>query len=593
MLSNMPTNLIKALLVTSLSLIYLNACSFAYLYPAENKTENKTAKSSTPKSDCIPSDLLIHNTTIYTANDNQWTAEAVASTNGKIVFVGSNEDAKRYMCASTKILDMKGNTVFAGFTDSHQHLEGVGKRTKTLSLFGIPTLKETVISIQHWSQKVPDGEWVLGRGWIEREWTDEQRFLTKQDVDPFTQNKPLFMPRADGVSALVNSKALELAGITKDTPDPVGGKFERHADGSPNGYILANAMNIFRAIIPQDTDEYLSDSLRRGLKTNASLGWTATQDAGMSYRLVDLLKNIHSAGEMSHRVYVAVPVSEASERFKRGREKTDDDMLDVRGIKVFIDGTLGSRGAALIENYSDADHRGFMNRITKDKLIPVLHQALRENVQIETHVIGDRAVRSLLDWYEEAYNAVPRPQWASDDLRWRMEHAQVITPVDQQRFVDLQVIPSMQPSHGIGDLNFAGDRLGPERIRYAYPWQSLIDKGLKILAGSDAPVEAGDPRIEFYAAVARKRLDGSSGEDWQPEQAVSRETALKMLTIWPAYGAFQENIRGSIEVGKYADFTIFNNDLMTIKEQDILTSENIMTIVGGNITFDKTSNTGL
>jgi len=286
-------------------------------------------------------------------------------------------------------------------------------------------------------------------------------------------------------------------------------------------------------------------------------------------------------------VYAAIPVSEAQQMIQRGRETTADDMFDVRGIKVFIDGTLGSRGAALINDYSDADHNGFMNRTTKEELVPILHAALRQGIQIETHVIGDRAVRSLLDWYEEAYEAVPRSEWASEDLRWRMEHAQIIPPVDQQRFVELGVMPSMQPSHGIGDLNFAGDRLGADRLSYAYPWQALIDRGLMILAGSDAPVEAGDPRIEFYAAVARKRLDGTSGPGWHPELAVSRETALKMLTIWPAHGAFQENVRGSIEVGKYADFTVFDSDFMTIPEPDILSSENVMTVVGGRITYQK------
>lgn len=539
------------------------------------------------QSNCLDADLVLHNTTVYTANDAQWTAQAVASLDEKIVFVGSNVHAQRYMCGSAKIIDMADNTVFAGFTDSHQHLEGVGRRTKTLSLFGIPTLGETVQRIAEWAENIPDGEWVTGRGWIEREWTDEERFLNKYDVDPFTQNKPLFMPRADGVSALVNSKAMEMAGVTRDTPDPEGGKFERDLDGTPNGYILANAMNVFKAIIPADSDAYLKDNLERGLRSNAALGWTQTQDAGMEYRLVELMKEIHAQGNMSHRVYAAVPVSEAQQMIEKGRETTPDDMFDVRGIKVFIDGTLGSRGAALIGNYSDADHNGFMNRTTEEELVPILHQALRQGIQIETHVIGDRAVRTLLDWYEEAYAAVPRSQWASQDLRWRMEHAQIIPPSDQQRFVELGVMPSMQPSHGIGDLNFAPDRLGPDRLAYAYPWQALVDRGLMILAGSDAPVEAGDPRIEFYAAVARKRLDGTSGPGWHPELAVSRETALKMLTIWPAHGAFQEHLRGSIEVGKYADFTVFDSDLMTIAEPDILTSENVMTIVGGRITFDK------
>ena len=536
---------------------------------------------------CEAADMVLHNTTIYTANDDQWTAEAVAVQGDKIIFVGSNADAAKYMCGDAKIMDMSGKYVYAGFTDSHQHVEGVGRRPKTLSLFGISTLKETVDAIEAFAANVPDGDWVQGRGWIEREWTDEERFLTKHDVDPFTSNKPLFMPRADGVSALVNSKALELAGITKDTPDPLGGKFERDADGTPNGYILAKAMNIFRDIIPPETREYKKDSLTQGMYENAKLGWAATQDAGMPYVNVELMKEIHAEGGMSTRIYAAANVGEAWTILEQGREVTEDNMFDLRGIKVYIDGTLGSRGAALLENYADADHNGFMNRTTKEELEPILREALRKGIQVETHVIGDRAVRSLMDWYEEAYNDVPKDEWAVAEPRWRLEHAQIIPPVDQDRFISLGILPSMQPSHGIGDLNFAPDRLGPERLEYAYPWQSLIDRGVKILAGSDAPVELGDPRIEFYAAVARKRLDGTSGEGWHPELAVSRETALKMFTIWPAYGAFQEEIRGSVEVGKYADFTILDRDWMTVPEADILTSENLMTIVGGKITYEK------
>ncbi|GAB5500583.1 MAG: amidohydrolase [Pseudohongiellaceae bacterium] len=533
---------------------------------------------------CLQADLVLHGGTVYTSDESQWEAEAVAALDDRIVFVGSDAGARRYMCGDAQIIDMSGNTIYAGFTDSHQHLEGVGRRTKTLSLFGIPTLEGTVQAIEEFAANVPEGQWVQGRGWIEREWTDQQRFLNKYDVDPFTGNKPLFMPRADGVSALVNSRALELAGVTRDTPDPEGGRFERELDGTPTGYVLANAMNVFREIIPEDSDAYLKDNLLLGMQSNAALGWTQTHDAGMSYRLVDLMKEIHAEGNMSHRVYAAVPIAEAQRMLQRGRERSGDYWFDVRGIKVYIDGTLGSRGAALIDNYSDADHNGFMNRTTKEELMPVLDASLRDGIQIWTHVIGDRAVRSLLIWYEEAYNAVDRSQWATDDLRWRMEHAQIIPPSDQQRFVELGVLPSMQPSHGIGDLNFAPDRLGADRLAYAYPWQQLVDRGLRILAGSDAPVEVGDPRIEYYAAVARKRLDGSSGPGWHPELAVSRETALMMLTLWPAYGAFQEDQRGSIEVGKLADFTIFDTDFLTAGEQDILDATAVMTVVGGRIT---------
>jgi len=567
--------------------VFTLLCAFGLAACSPESPDTAPGNAAAVETACEQTDLVLYNTTIYTSNADQWTAEAVASKDGQIVFVGSNTEAEEYMCGSVQALDLEGRTVYAGFTDSHQHLEGVGRRTKTLSLFGIGTLQETVQTIEDWAANIPEGGWVQGRGWIEREWTDEQRFLNKYDVDRFTADKPLFMPRADGVSALVNTKAMELAGVTSETPDPEGGRFERELDGTPTGYVLANAMNVFREILPPETDAYLKDNLLRGLRANASLGWTQTQDAGMSYRLVGLMKEIHEEGNMAHRVYAAIPVQEAATMLQRGRETTSDDMFDVRGIKVFIDGTLGSRGAALIDNYSDADHNGFMNRTTKEELMPILYASLRQGIQIETHVIGDRAVRSLLDWYDEAYNYVPRSEWASEDLRWRMEHAQIIPPSDQQRFVELGVLPSMQPSHAIGDLNFAPDRLGRDRLSYAYPWQQLVDRGLMILAGSDAPVEEGDPRIEFYAAVARSRLNGTSEAGWHPELAVSRETALLMLTLWPAHGAFQEDLRGSIEVGKYADFTIFDNDIMTIPVADILTSENVMTIVGGEITFQR------
>jgi hypothetical protein len=543
--------------------------------------------ASATSSKCIRADMVLYNTKIYTANEAQWTAEATAILGDKIIFVGTNAKAVNYMCGGAQIMNMAGKYVYAGFTDSHQHVEGVGQRPKTLSLFGINSLKETVNAIEAFSVTVPANGWVQGRGWIEREWIDEKRFLSKHDVDSFTADKPLFMPRADGVSALVNSKALELAGITKDSLDPLGGKFERDVDGSPNGYILASAMDIFRDIIPLKTRDYKKDSLVQGMYENAKVGWTNTQDAGMPYVNVEIIKEIQAEGNMATRIYAAANVIEASTMLKRGRETTPDNMFDLRGIKVYIDGTLGSRGAALLENYADAEHNGFMNRTTKDELDPILREALRKGIQIQTHVIGDRAVRAVLDWYEEAFNAVPKSEWAVADPRWRLEHVQIIPAQDQARLVSLGILPSMQASHGIGDLNFAPDRLGPDRLGYAYPWQQLVDRGLMILGGSDAPVELGDPRIEFYAAVTRKRLDGTSGEGWHPELAVNRETALKMFTIWPAYGAFQEDIRGSVEVGKYADFTIFDRDLLTVPEADILTSENLMTIVGGKITYQK------
>jgi predicted amidohydrolase YtcJ len=529
--------------------------------------------------------LLLIDANIYTGGDDNTSHEALAIKNGVFSFIGSNDAASRWVCGARQVVSLDGSTVFPGFTDSHQHLEGIGRRTKTLSLFGTNTLEQTVTEIAGWAAQIPTGQWVLGRGWIEREWVGERRFLTRWDVDPFTESKPLFMPRADGVSALVNSKALILAGITRETPDPAGGRFDRNNEGELTGYVLGNAMEPFRNLIPAETDAYVKDNLRRGMAVNAARGWTSTHDAGMSWRELRLLQELRYEGAMAHRVYVAVPIAQAGPLLEQGAEQSGDGLIDLGGIKVFIDGTLGSRGAALLEPYADANHNGFMNRTTKAELMPVLEGALRNGLQILTHVIGDRAVSATLDWYQEAWDALPRSEWQREDLRWRLEHAQIIPIKDQQRLHDMNVIASMQPSHAIGDLNFAPARLGLERLQYAYPWQPLLERGVKIVAGSDAPVEAGDPRIEFYAAITRQRLDATSGAGWHPEYAVSREDALRMFTLWPAYSTFQEERRGSISVGKQADLSVFDTDFLRAKPAAILTAKTVMTVVNGRVAY--------
>ncbi len=534
---------------------------------------------------CPESDLLLIDANIYTGGDDNTSHEALAIKDGVFSFIGSNDAASRWVCGARQVVSLDGSTVFPGFTDSHQHLEGIGRRTKTLSLFGTNTLEQTVTEIAGWAAQIPTGQWVLGRGWIEREWVGERRFLTRWDVDPFTESKPLFMPRADGVSALVNSKALILAGITRETPDPAGGRFDRNNEGELTGYVLGNAMEPFRNLIPAETDAYVKDNLRRGMAVNAARGWTSTHDAGMSWRELRLLQELRYEGAMAHRVYVAVPIAQAGPLLEQGAEHSGDGLIDLGGIKVFIDGTLGSRGAALLEPYADANHNGFMNRTTKAELMPVLEGALRNGLQILTHVIGDRAVSATLDWYQEAWDALPRSEWQREDLRWRLEHAQIIPIKDQQRLHDMNVIASMQPSHAIGDLNFAPARLGLERLQYAYPWQPLLERGVKIVAGSDAPVEAGDPRIEFYAAITRQRLDATSGAGWHPEYAVSREDALRMFTLWPAYSTFQEERRGSISVGKQADLSVFDTDFLRAKPAAILKAKTVMTVVNGRVAY--------
>jgi len=265
-----------------------------------------------------------------------------------------------------------------------------------------------------------------------------------------------------------------------------------------------------------------------------------------------------------------------------------DNRLTVRHIKVTVDGALGSKGAALLEPYSDYDTTGLLTQ-KEEEMLPMLIEALRKGIQIEVHAIGDRANRTILDWYEKALKTVPADQRRIREPRWRVEHAQVVSAQDIPRFAKLGIIPSMQPSHAIGDLHFAPSRLGLKRLEGAYAWQSFIKSGSIVAGGSDAPVERGEPMIEFYAAVARKDQKGYSGEGWHPEQAVTREQALKMFTIWAAYAAFEEKLKGSIEVGKLADLTVLSADIMKIAEPEILKAECVMTVIGGEVVFETAS----
>jgi predicted amidohydrolase YtcJ len=324
-----------------------------------------------------------------------------------------------------------------------------------------------------------------------------------------------------------------------------------------------------------------------GAERNARVGWTNFQDAGSTYETIGLIQELNAEGALAHRVYEAINFGpDVQTLFERGVEMDDDQMVTIRGIKVRLDGALGSRGAAFIEPYSDYDTKGLIIT-SSEEIRPILKKALELGLQVESHAIGDEANRIALDLYEEAFKTVPKSKRAVNDPRWRVEHAQIIQPDDVDRFIDLDVIPSMQTSHAIGDLHFAADRLGLDRLANAYLWRTLIDKGAIIAGGTDQPVEIGDPRIEFYAAIARKDLNGFSGEGWHPELKVTREEALKMLTIWGAYAAFQETILGSIEVGKMADFSILDKDIMTIPEDQIMTTQNIMTIVNGKIVYQQ------
>jgi hypothetical protein len=394
--------------------------------------------------------------------------------------------------------------------------------------------------------------------------------------------------RADGHGGVANSLALRVIGVRKGIPNPSGGEILRDPKtGEPTGMLIDRAQSIIARFLPKDTPERSREALKRGVRRSLEMGWTQVGIAGNSHEEVEMLRAMYEAGEIPLRIYDAVrgPGPDADRLLKEGPSiGSFGGLYTLRGIKVVADGALGSRGAALFEKYNDYEGDGLL-MFDREELLPMLEQALRTGIQIQTHAIGDRANRFVLDVYEEAFRRVPAGERKIAGPRWRIEHAQVLAPSDIPRFAALQVIPSMQPSHAISDLYFAGRRLGAQRLAGAYAWRNLLDAGARIAGGSDAPVEKGDPVVEFYAAVTRKDLQGQSQAHWHADQRVSREEALKMLTSWAVYAMFEEDQRGSIAPGKWADMTVLSQDILSVEESQIPQTRCDMTIVAGKVAY--------
>ncbi|HZE73615.1 MAG TPA: amidohydrolase [Pyrinomonadaceae bacterium] len=534
-------------------------------------------------------DLVFKNGNIYTVNEHQPRAEAIAIKGDRIIFVGSNSDAQKYAGKNTRVVDLHGNTVVPGLTDSHHHLSGVGFREMTLNLEGITNLEDFLAKINARAEQTKPGEWISGRGWIETFWKPPI-FPTRWDLDKVTPNNPAFFTRADGHALVANSAALKLSGIDKNTASPFGGEILKDKQsGEPTGMLIDAAQGLLRSQVPSTTAADAERAIILGVKRDIELGWVEIQDAGGSYPDVDLYRKLYGQGAIKLRIYKAVygPGPDATRLLSEGSSVGEfANRFTLRTIKVISDGALGSRGAALLEPYSDDPGNIGLLRVKEETLRPMLEDALRKGIQVETHAIGDRANRFILDEYERAFKAVPPDQRKIRDPRWRDEHSQIVNLVDLPRFAKLGIIPSMQPSHAIGDLFFAPSRLGGARLQGAYAWQSLLKSGAIIAGGTDAPVERGEPMIEFYAAVARKDQKGFSGEGWHPEEAVTREEALKMFTIWAAQAAFEEKIKGSIEPGKLADLTVLSADIMKIPEPEILKTRCVMTVIGGETVYE-------
>ena len=530
-------------------------------------------------------DTVIWGGPIYTADDAVPEAEAIAIKDGRFVYVGSRAGAEALVGNATTVMSLDGAALFPGFTDAHAHMAGIGERELTLNLEGIPSiaaLKETLVA---WAGDHRDAPIIIGRGWIETHWP-EARFPTRWDIDAVLKDVPVILTRADGHALVANSKALELAGIDGTTEAPFGGDILKNALGEPTGMLIDAAMNLMRGLEPEQTDADLNQQLTVASEVYARYGWSGMHNMSVPWSHVEALEMLTGTGDVKIRVYNSIEPGDADKLFIGGKRASMNGQIVTRAIKLYMDGALGSRGAALLEPYADAATSGLL-LTTKEETMPILRKALSLGIQVNMHAIGDRGNRLLLDWYEEVMNEIPVIERAIAEPRWRDEHTQIVSPEDIPRYKALGVIPSMQPSHAIGDLHFAPDRLGEERLIGAYAWQSFINSGVIVAGGSDAPVERGDPLIEYYAAIYRHDLAGFQGENWHAEEAVSRSDALKMFTLWPAMASFQEDEIGSITVGKKADLTAFSVNLMTAEPAAIPKGEAVMTMVDGEVIYLK------
>lgn len=535
-----------------------------------------------------PADLVLRGGVIHTVDTNNTSAEAVAVKGDRIVWVGASTAAEKFIGPNTRVIELHGKTVVPGLIDSHYHFQGVGKRAYDLNLDGAKSLEDFKTRIQNWAANKAPGEWLLGRGWMEEDWPAKQ-FPTRADIDAVVADRPVFLNRADGHMAVVNSKALEIAGISANTANPPGGEILRDRSGAPNGLFVDNAMDLIEQHIPMNTREVQEHYAKKADETSLAYGWTTIHDAGSDWGTINLWKSLYEQNKLKIRIYEFVrgPSADVDTLLARKPEiGLFNHRLTIRGVKISADGALGSRGAALLEKYSDENTTGLFLH-ADEKVYPIVKAATEKGFQMAIHAIGDAANRKVLDFYERAAQEVPVEARALREPRHRIEHAQIVHLNDLPRFKKLGVIPSMEASHAIGDLHFAPRRLGDERLLGAYAWRTLIDDGNIIAGGSDAPVEEGNPMIEFYASVARKDTTGFSASNWHEALKMTRLEALKSLTIWGAYAAFEEDLKGSIEVGKLADFAVLDRDLMTAPEESLFRIQNVMTIVGGEVVFKR------
>jgi len=530
-----------------------------------------------------PADLVVTNARIYTVDETRPVVEALAVRGGRVVFAGSRRGAMTLAGAATRVMDLGGRTVIPGMTDAHAHLLGLGAALRTVDLTGASSYDEVIARVAARAREAPAGSWILGRGWDQNRWPDT-RFPTHDALSAAVPDRPVWLERVDGHAGLANARAMRAAGVTAATRDPEGGRVERDGAGAPTGVFVDNAQGLVDRAVPEATREELRASVLAAVKEANRWGLVAIHDAGATRRTIEVYEELARAGRFDLRDYVMVADDSASldHYFRLGpRSALHGGRLWVRAVKLYADGALGSRGAALLAPYSDDPNNTGLLVSAPEHIRRRTERALRAGFQVNTHAIGDRGNRVVLDAYERALAAVPRA-----DPRLRVEHAQVVSPEDIPRFAALGVIPSMQASHQTSDMGWAERRVGAERIKGAYAWRSLLRTGVVIPNGSDFPVEQVNPLIGFHSAVTRQDPQNQPPGGWYPEQRMTRDEALRAMTIWPAYAAFMEKDAGSLSPGKYADFVVLDQDIMEVPAERIMATRVLATYLGGKVVYE-------
>ncbi|HLT72568.1 MAG TPA: amidohydrolase [Cyclobacteriaceae bacterium] len=545
-----------------------------------------------------PVELVIIGGTIYTSDDKNPVVEAVAVNADTIVYAGTEAGVQTHVGKHTKIIDLEGKTMTPGFIEGHGHLMSLGYNELNVDLSGVTSYEQMVNEVKRAVDRAVPGQWIEGRGWHQDKWNDGtgqlvKGFPTHEGISAVSPDNPVFLRHASGHAGLANEKAMELAGIYALTVNNAGrlhnkGEVIRDMAGHPTGIFNERAQELITKFIPANTKERDLQALELALSACLKNGITSFHDAGVSQEEINLFSAYKSDGKLGVRLYVMIDGGNRDLFYrwmKRGPLIDPEHWLTVRAVKLSCDGALGSRGAWLLEPYSDRPGHDGHETLPMDTVYKTSLVALEHGFQVCAHAIGDRANREVLDQYEHAFDEAGSTPSAP---RFRIEHAQHLDAADIPRFGELGVIAAMQAIHMSSDRPWAIERLGETRIAEgAYVWQKLLNSGAVIVNGTDAPVEPLSPVAGFYASVSRKTLAGKPEGGFEPDQKMTREQALRSYTLDAAYAAFEEDIKGSIEPGKLADFTIFTRDIMTIDEDDILSTEVAMTIVGGKVAYKK------